>query len=162
MNKEVHEKNAQIVGLIGEKIIANHLSSRAVIQIKFSLDPYDPYDLLVGEHDTIQVKCCTPFYREDYWSVHKTKTGNNIRNMLSADSIYLISLPCKNMKGFSYHESDSSILLVNPKKLTQEENVVGDQFVLRRTEHRDKYDIVRKLTDEEVKIFSKYPTSYFS
>lgn len=161
---DLYVKNRIIVGQICEKIIANYFADQNIIS-KINIDPFGWFDLIKilpnGEEKYVQVKGLTPYFKYNYWSIHKRKSQINIKHIFKSDELYIISLPA-NKSMFDSHESDNSIIRVNTSLINEKDNVVDDTFVLHRDNHIHMYEVVRPLTDHEIKIISEYPTSAFS
>jgi hypothetical protein len=165
---ELLRQNAVKIGLIGEKIIVNHLSSLGY-QIELAIDPFSYSDLKVLENGVkkkVQVKCLTPYYKMNEWSIKISASSKNIENMIAADRLFIISLPKPNTSKFKIvgHETDGTILEVYIDKLHHEINMDYDRmvFFIHRDKHKHTYDIVRILTQEELYIIEKFPTTNLS
>lgn len=163
---EIRNKNIKIVGLICEKIISNELLKLGT-QCFFSVDPYDKFDLMTIDQDknkkSVQVKGSTPYFNKNAWMISSKHSGINISNMVSADEIYLISLPAsKRPNSIPSHISDSSIIRMHVDMLNEDDNLVDGSFFLHRDNHKHMYEIVRSLSENEKALFKKYPTSNFS
>lgn len=155
--------NAVIIGQICEKIICNEFAELGVI-CKNNLDPYGWYDLEkvtpTGEKKYVQVKGSTPYFKYNTWKIHKEKTWESIKNILRCDEMFIISLAV-NTYSFNPHPTDMTIVRVFVDKLSESNNIKEDAFVLHREYHKHMYEIVRPLTELEVSLIRKYPTSKY-
>jgi hypothetical protein len=165
--KEILNENKTLIGLVGEKLIANYLTSLGH-KIEFSLDPFAYSDLKIVEGDKkkkVQVKCVTPYFVKNEWRIAISETAQNIQNMVDADHVYLISLWTDKAKdlGIVKRSYDSCIVELFMKKLNDKDNsiITNNQrsLVIHREKDAHAYNIVRKLTQEELYITDRYPTS---
>jgi len=167
LSKELLNANIKIVGLMCEKLISNEFSESNA-RSKMNLDDKGWYDIEKleenGDKKYVQVKGCTPFFKHNAWTVKKGKTSTRVENIFKADEIYIVSLPTTKRSGkLAYHHpTDSTIIRVFRDKISERDNVLDGDFFLHREDHRHAYQIVRILTDLEVTLFSKYPTSMYS
>lgn len=163
-DNDFYIKNRVIVGQICEKIISNYFAENNIVT-KHNIDPFGWFDLIKilpnEEERQIQVKGLTPYFKYNYWSVHKTKSSSNIKNIFKCNELYIISLPAPKSR-FDLHPSDQCIIKVNTQLINEKDNIVNDVFILHRDNHRHMYEIIRPLTEQEVKVISEYPTSAFS
>jgi hypothetical protein len=162
---KIKESNRSQLGLMGEKIVSHYLSSLG-FQIELLTDPYSSIDIKAtkdGIQKNVQVKCLTPYFVKNKWSVSLSKTGQNVENVFRCDLLYLISLPAGRANKKFAHKTDGCLLEIDVKKLNVEDHIdESGAFYINRDLHSHVYKIIRALTPEEKQLIKKYPTSTLS
>jgi len=150
---KTRERDIDILGRIGEKIIINMLSSQGKI-VQESIDPYDREKDMACDGQTIEVKTQVPFILEKAFTF-KPNQLNKCRNV---DVLYFISVPAPRHK-FKW---DGYIFEANPQSFKTRKRTTKDgrTMILVNIE-QDAIKPVKKLTKEEADTLRKYTVSEY-
>lgn len=166
LTSEELNKNVKMVASICKDII--HVEfCRSKKYSGVNTNNTDWYDILKlddnGFEKYVQVMGLTPYYNRNAWNVPKNISESNVKNIFRADEIYIISLPTRKSNENSAHPTECSIVKVYRDRIDEKNNVNEEgAFFIHRDDHSHAYEIVRHLTNEEVELFGKYPTSMYS
>jgi len=155
-------QNIEIVGNIGEKIIANEFTKRKY-SVEIALDPYDSTkDLLIDGKQRVEVKTGSPFvhnklFKEGNLAFRK----NQLRKCRSVDMLFFVA-PTPPIKGGNNYKWAAHIFQVDPRNFTYREystkKGAKDMIGIGIYENLEAgtLRIIRKLTDEEDSQLQKY------
>jgi hypothetical protein len=140
--------NKQILGTIGEKIVANYMSRIGRI-VEVATDPFDSTKDMKVNGKSLEVKTQVPYIIKKGFTLKK----NQLNKCLNADYFVIVQAPCTKLdeatlwkikKGFKY-------------ELTKMKN--GDERYLIP---RDQEAVVKKMdiVGEEKELLRKYSTNY--
>jgi hypothetical protein len=144
----------QEMGLTGEKIIINMLSSRG-FKVESSIDKFDRYkDILVDGKYTVEVKTQCPLVKFDSFTFNLSQ----LRKCKSVDVLFFISVPHPKFR----HYSDGWIYRVTPNMFEYKnwQDKTGSARILVPI----KQDFVKpeiKCTDEQIAELQKYITTEY-
>lgn len=166
LSSETLTKNVKMVAsicknMIHEQFIRRKLSSTV------NNNGNSWYDIVKledsGFQKYVQVMGVTPYYNRNTWNVPKNISESNVKNIFKADEIYIISLPTRKSKENYAHSTECSIVKVFRDRIDEKNNINEEgAFFIHREDHRHAYEVVRALTEEEIELFGKYPTSMYS
>ena len=106
------------LGLIGEKIVINKLSSLGPVLI--NPNKYGYWDIEYS-NEKIQVKTLTAFVKFNCWAI--TDKGFNIKNLFQNDWLYIVSIPT-----IKPHPTDGKLLRIKTSKLINSFKVLQGSF----------------------------------
>ena len=140
--------NKQILGTIGEKIVANYMSRIGRI-VEVATDPFDSTKDMKVNGKSLEVKTQVPYIIKKGFTIKP----NQLQKCLNADYFVIVQAPCTHLdeaavwkikKGFKY-------------ELTKMKN--GDERYLIP---RDQEAVVKKMdiVGEEKELLRKYSTNY--
>ena len=142
--------NKTSLGLAGEKIVRNYLTSQGH-QVLDSVDPYDSTKDLKVDGKTLEVKTQVPFVFKRSFTVKP----NQLKKCLNVDSLIFVQAPCDKWeqcaiyqikKGFSYSNyttKDGTEMILIPMK---------DKTVVKLVEF--------KKQSEQYRTLKKYRTNF--
>lgn len=139
------------LGLMGEKVVINYLSSLGYI-IEQSIDKYDSEKDLLSNNKKIEVKTQVPFIKEKAL----TFKPNQLRKCQNVEELYFVTVPSST---YSYKWS-GWIFKVDPKSFKHRTYRTRDgrDMILVNIE-QEAVTPVHKIKDEYVKELIKYSVS---
>lgn len=150
---KTREKDIDILGRIGEKIIINMLS-REGLTVQESIDPYDSVKDMTCEGKTIEVKTQVPFIVEKAFTFKQNQL-NKCRNV---DVLYFISVPAPRHK----YKWDGYIFEADPKSFkTRKRNTKDGRTMILVDIEQDAIMPIQRLSKEEVNTLKKYTASEY-
>lgn len=147
-----NQKN-DMLGRIGEKIVANFLTSQGKF-VQESVDPFDSVKDLIVDGKTVEVKTQAPFVIENAISFRE----NQLKKCRNVDEFYVLVAPLHD-RHFKY---EGCILKIDPKTFkTRMRKTKDGRSMLLISIIQDAVSIVKKITDEEMNLLRKYTTSEY-
>lgn len=145
------EEKMNMLGLAGEKIIVNMLSSMG-LTITHSVDPYDSKQDMLVDGYTVEVKTQVPFMMKDSFTIRP----NQLNKCRGVDVLYFVSVP----KGTVGECGTGYVYRVEPKNFRTTQYVTSDgrRMVLIP---RDQPAVIQvyKIPDADIQILQKYTVS---
>ena len=140
--------NKQILGTIGEKIVANYMSRIGRI-VEVAIDPFDSTKDMKVNGKSLEVKTQVPYIIKKGFTIKP----NQLQKCLNADHFVIVQAPCT-------HLDEAAILSIRKGfkyELTKMKN--GDERYLIPW---DQEAVVKKMdiVGEEKELLRKYSTNY--
>jgi hypothetical protein len=141
------------LGLMGEKVVINYLSSVGSI-VEQSIDKYDSEKDLVCDGLKIEVKTQVPFIKEGAL----TFKPNQLRKCQGVDKLFFVTVPAPR----HFYKWSGWLFEVNPKEFTYKKYRTKDgrEMVLIPIE-QESVRPIQKIKDEYVEQLVKYTVSEY-
>ena len=148
---------SKAIGTIGEKIVANYMSSTGN-EVIWNTEEFGFWDLKING-ELCQVKTFTPFIKYNCWTIPSKNTGINIDHLFECKNLYIISIP-----SIYIHSTDGKLFKIPTssidKKLIQLQGAINPGIIIKR-DHIALEEIYT-LTKEEIKSITDNSVSYFT
>lgn len=147
--------NADILGRMGEKIIANYLNSKGH-SVEESIDHYDYEKDLLVDGKKVEVKTEAPFVMQNAFSVRE----NQLKKCRNVDILYFVSVPPSIKPNYKWA---GWIFEVDPKTFKHRTYTTktGLKMILIDIE-QDAVKAVHKMKDSEINQLSRYTSSNYN
>lgn len=138
------------LGLMGEKIVINYLSSQGR-KVEHSVDKFDSKKDLISDEKIIEVKTQVPFIKEKAL----TFRPNQLKKCRSVDELYFVTVPAKHT-----YEWSGWLFQVDPKNFIHRERKTKDgrQMILVDIEQEAVKPLI-KIKEEHIKHLVRYASS---
>jgi len=146
------DQSIEILGRIGEKIVANYFSQKGS-KIVESLDHFDSQKDMMIDGKTVEVKTQQPFVKLNSLTFRK----NQLMKCTSVDELYIVTVPPVMRTTYRW---GGWILKIDPKtfKYTTYTTKAGNHMICVKIE-QDAVEPIHKLSKEECSELSKYAMS---